>query len=454
MYLLYNFLLTISIVFVLPWWLLNLVKGKYRKGFWQRMGFYPVFPHPRPLPILRQAQDAGERGNIWIHAVSVGEVIASTSLIKSLRKEYPDIKIILSTVTDTGQQIAKEKIKEADYIIYFPFDFSWSVKRALNTINPIICIIMETELWPNFLREANKKAVPVAVINGRISERSFKRYRMISLFMKNVLESVTLFSMQTEDDAKRAIALGANHNNVRVSGNIKYDNEFKEIEEEKVKEIKNTLGVNNSDRIFIAGSTHPGEEETIIRLYSHILKNHPDFRLVIAPRHIDRVGEVEEIVKRKGLASVRKSEIRNPKSEIQNPIIILDTIGELGSLYSIADIVFVGGSLIPHGGQNILEPAFYKKPVIFGKYMMNFQEIAKEMILSGGGIQVNDEKELIKEVDGLINNGKKMIEIGEKGYQVIMKNRGALQKNLELIGEIISHRFTQTNTDKKILKRF
>ena len=271
------------------------------------MGFYPVSPHSRPLP-------GGERGNIWIHAVSVGEVIASTSLIKSLRKEYPDIKIILSTVTDTGQQIARERIKEADYIIYFPFDFSWSVKRALNTINPIICIIMETELWPNFLREASKKAIPVAVINGRISERSFKRYRMISLFMKNVLESVKLFSMQTEDDAKRAISIGANHNNVRVSGNIKYDNEFKEIEEEKVKEIKNTLGVNNSDRIFIAGSTHPGEEEIIIRLYSNILKNYSDFRLVIAPRHIDRVGEVEEIVKRKGLASVRKSEIRNPKS--------------------------------------------------------------------------------------------------------------------------------------------
>jgi len=421
-----------------------LIKGKYRRGFRQRMWFYPD-------EIKRELIN---QSPIWVHAVSVGEVIASTPLIKGLRREYPDAKIILSTVTDTGQQIAKERIKEADYIIYFPFDFSWSVKRALNTINPIVCIIMETELWPNFLREANKKAIPVAVINGRISERSFKRYRMISLFMKSVLESVRLFSMQTEEDAKRIIALGADKRNVNVSGNIKYDSEFKEIEEEKVKEIKNTLGVNNNDRIFIAGSTHPGEEETIIRLYSHILKNHADFRLVIAPRHIDRVGDVEEIVKRKGLASVRKSEIQNPKSKIQNPIIIIDTIGELGFMYSIADIVFIGGSLIPHGGQNILEPAFYKKPVIFGKYMMNFQEIAKEMILSGGGIQVNDEKELIKEVDGLINNGKKMIEIGEKGYQVIMKNRGALQKNLELIGEIISHRFTQTNTDKKILKRF
>ncbi len=413
-----------------------MARGKYRRGFWQRMGYY---------------SDEIKRGlinqsPIWIHAVSVGEVIASTSLIKSLRKEYPDIKIILSTVTDTGQQIAKEKIKEADYIIYFPFDFSWSVKRALNTINPIICIIMETELWPNFLREANRKAIPVAVINGRISERSFKRYRMISLFMKNVLESVKLFSMQTEDDAKRAIALGADKRNARVSGNIKYDNEFKEIEEEKVKEIKNTLGVNNSDRIFIAGSTHPGEEEIIIRLYSHILKNHADFRLVIAPRHIDRVGEVEEIVKKMGLDTVRKTAIskgshRSPVTSHQlKPVIILDTIGELSFMYSIADIVFVGGSLIPHGGQNILEPAFYKKPVIFGKYMMNFQEIAKEMILSGGGIQVNNEEDLIREVGGLLNHKKKMIEIGEKGYQVIMKNRGALQKNLELIKDIIGRR--------------
>ena len=429
MYLLYNLLLTASIILILPWWLLNLARGKYRRGFWQRTGFYP--------------DEIKGQSPIWIHAVSVGEVIASSSLIKSLRKEYPDIKIILSTVTDTGQQIAKEKIKEADYIIYFPFDFSWSVKRALNTINPIICIIMETELWPNFLREANKKAIPVAVINGRISERSFKRYEIISLFMKNVLESVTLFSMQTEDDAKRAIALGADKSNARVSGNIKYDNEFKEIEEEKVKEIKNTLGVNNSDRIFIAGSTHPGEEDIVVKLYSNILKNYPDFRLVIAPRHIDRVGEVEEIVKKMGLDTVRKTAIlkgshQSPVTSHQlKPVIILDTIGELGFMYSIADIVFVGGSLIPHGGQNILEPAFYKKPVIFGKYMMNFQEIAKEMILSGGGIQVNNEEDLIREVGGLLNNKKKMIEIGEKGYQVIMKNRGALQKNLELIEDII-----------------
>ena len=433
MYFIYNLLLAASIILILPWWLLNLLKGKYRRGFWQRMGYYS---DEIKEGLIKQSP-------IWIHAVSVGEVIASTSLIKSLRKEYPDIKIILSTVTDTGQQIAKEKIKEADYIIYFPFDFSWSVKRALNTINPIICIIMETELWPNFLREANKKAIPVAVINGRISERSFKRYRMISLFMKNVLKSVKLFSMQTEDDAKRITALGADKKNVNVSGNIKYDNEFKEIEKEKVKEIKNTLGVNNSDRIFIAGSTHPGEEGIVVKLYSNILKNYPDFRLVIAPRHIDRVGEVEEIVKKMGLNTVRKTEllkgsrVKGQGSSNTKPIIILDTIGELNFMYSIADIVFVGGSLIPHGGQNILEPAFYKKPVIFGKYMMNFQEIAKEMILSGGGIQVNNEEDLIREVGGLLNNKKKMIEIGEKGYQVIMKNRGALQKNLELIGEII-----------------
>src|SRR3989304_409309 len=443
MYLLYNLLLTASIILILPWWLLNLARGKYRRGFWQRTGFYP--------------DEIKGQSPIWIHAVSVGEVIASSSLIKSLRKEYPDIKIILSTVTDTGQQIAKGKIKEADYIIYFPFDFSWSVKRALNTINPIICIIMETELWPNFLREANKKAIPVAVINGRISERSFKRYGMISLFMKNVLESVKLFSMQTEDDAKRIIALGADKRNVSVSGNVKYDNEFKGIEEKKIKENKNPLRIDNSDRIFIGGSTHPGEEETVVRLYSHILKDHPDFRLVIAPRHIDRVGDVEKIVKKMGLDTFRKTALmQKAKCRMQNakPVIILDTIGELGFMYSIADIVFCGGSLIPHGGQNILEPAFYKKPVIFGKYMMNFQEIAKEMILSGGGIQVNNEEDLIREVGGLLNNKKKMIEIGEKGDQVIMKNRGALQKNLELIGEIISHRFTQTNTDKKLFRRF
>jgi 3-deoxy-D-manno-octulosonic-acid transferase len=447
MYLVYNLLLTIFAVFIIPFCLL---KGKYRAGFSQRMGFYP------PLP-----KDKGK--NIWVHAVSVGEAVASASLVKGLKGLYPDFKIILSTVTITGNRIAKEKISGADFVIYFPFDFSWVVKRAFDSINPALCIIMETELWPNFLREANLRNIPVAVVNCRISEKSFGGYKKIRPFMKQVLKNVALFNVQTERDMKRIIALGAGENNVKVCGNIKYDHEFKSVEGEKIEEIKKTIGIGSIDKILIAGSTHPGEEGVILDLYISILRRHPDLRLIIAPRHIERGGEVEEVVRKKGLASIRKTELSTPpqsppdkapplsppfeggeKGEVKRgeegegrPVIILDTIGELNFMYSIADIVFVGGSLIPHGGQNILEPAFYKKPVLFGKYMMNFQEIAREMVLSGGGIQVEDWDGLKNEVERLLNDGKRMAEMGEKGYQVIMRNRGALQRNLGLIGEMI-----------------
>jgi 3-deoxy-D-manno-octulosonic-acid transferase len=436
MYLLYNLFLTVSIIFILPWWLLNLTKGKYRAGFWQRMGFYPDEIKRRLL----------NQSTIWIHAVSVGEVIASAPLIKELKKRYPDFKIILSTVTVTGNRMANKKIKEADYIVYFPFDFLWSVRKALNSINPVVCLIIETELWPNFLRILNLKGIPAIIVNGRISEKSFRGYMMARVFMKYVLKNIRLFSMQTDEDAEKVIDIGADKNNVKVTGNIKYDHEFKQMGDEDINRIRVSLGLKNNDEVFIAGSTHSGEEEIIIGLYLNVLKHYPALRLLIAPRHIERVGDVEEIVKKMGLNTVRKTAIskvsyQSPATSHQSrPVIILDTIGELGFMYSIATIVFVGGSLIPHGGQNVLEPAFYKRPVIFGKYMMNFKEVAADMVSSGGGIQVGGEMELKSAVEGLLDDREKMTEIGEKGYRVIIKNRGALQKNLELIEDIINQK--------------
>jgi 3-deoxy-D-manno-octulosonic-acid transferase len=441
MYRLYNLLLRVSIVFILPWCLLNLIRGKYRVGLWQRMGFYP---DEIQKGLLNQF-------TLWIHAVSVGEVIASVPLIKGLKENYPNLKIVLSTVTVTGNKIAKEKVSEADYIIYFPFDFLGSIKRALKAVNPSACIIMETELWPNFLKELNVKDIPTVIVNGRVSEKSYKGYNIIKPFMKEILKNISLFNMQTEGDAKKIITLGAKKRNVIITGNIKYDCNFKKIDDDDIKEIKDTLGINGKERILIAGSTHSGEEDTIVDVYSSLLKDHPDFRLIIAPRHIERAGEVEEIIKMRGLVPVRRTCLFKGDNTISlsacgyaqaggRPVIILDTIGELSFIYSIGTIVFVGGSLIPHGGQNILEPLFYKKPVLFGKYMMNFHEISKDICSSGGGIQVNDKNDLRKEVAGLLDNEKRMAEVGEKGYQMIMRNRGALQKNLKLIGEMMSRR--------------
>jgi len=425
-YFLYNTLLTIGVFVGFPFFLVKLLTTpKYRPGAAHRLGFYPRGTATR----LR----GGEV--LWVHAVSVGEVIAALPLIRELRRRRPEAKIVLTTVTATGNRIARAQAKEADVVLFFPFDLQPVVGRAIRLIRPALFLLVETEIWPNCVHTLARKRVPIVVVNGRISERSFQGYRRIRFLMKRVLSDITLFSMQTEEDARRIIALGAPPERVRMNGNIKFDLAAPPSTPEATEQMREDFSLSRTGPIFLAGSTHPGEEETIIGIYGRLRSSQPDLLLILAPRHPERSPEVAELLRRAGLDFGRRS-----RKEGKSPVLLLDTVGELARLYEIADVAFVGGSLAPHGGHNILEPALYGIPVLFGPHMENFPEIARIMKERGGGIECADASTLEETVKKLINDPEKRETIGRAGRTVIEENRGALEKTLKLIDRLIAAR--------------
>ena len=430
MYFFYNLSIVFLTILISPLLLFKVVtKKKYRMGLKQRLGLLPAG--------VKELQ--GKRP-IWLHAVSVGEVNASLPLIKGIKERYPDIDMIVSTITATGNMTARDKVKETDHIIFFPFDYPWIVKRVVEDINPRLFITMETEIWPNFLKTLRSREIPSLILNGRISNRSFGRYRAARFFMKQVLSCLSFIGMQTERDAERITAIGAEAEKVQVMGNIKFDASIP-ISERDGNRLKNSLGLLDHEEIMIAGSTHAGEEEKVLEMYRRIKKEHPSFILIIAPRHLERVREIEELVQKSGFLPVRKTSLEKGLENSfreNNSVLILDTLGELSGLYRISSLIFVGGSLMPDiGGHNILEPAVCKKPVFFGPYMDNFTEVALTMKREGGGIQIKNESEFFKKADELLRDKKKYAELGIKAYQAIQKNQGALLKSLEAVKKFI-----------------
>lgn len=430
MYFLYNFLLISILIVASPFWIFKiLTKEKYRKGLIEKLGILPSDLKKRDSNKVR----------VHVHAVSVGEVIAATPFIKELKKRHPEISLVLSTVTPTGNEMAHKRLPEADHIIYFPFDLPWVVKKVINTVRPCLYITVETELWPNFLREVKLSGAKSIIINGRISPHTFKGYMRIKPFMKRTLSYVDLFCMQSDEDAGKIKAIGAPEGAVRVTGNMKYDQRFVDISEDEVSIKKRVLGINREDRVIIAGSTHRGEDEIILEAYKECLKGDEKIRLIIVPRHIERTGEIERLVKMQGLEMVRRTGLNNSKENTipYNTVIIGDTIGELATLYSIATVVIIGGSFIPHGGQNPLEAIYYKKPVVFGEHMFNFREIAGEILENGAGIKVEKAEDLTKALKALLNDPNRQRKMGEKGYEIILKNKGAVDRNLDIVEEFL-----------------
>lgn len=364
---------------------------------------------------------------IWIHAVSVGEVMASLPLIKRIKRRYPERGLVLSTVTEAGNLLAQEKARESDSIIYLPFDMSFSVKKALKRIDPAIFVMIETEIWPNLLRTLSKKDIPSIVINGRISETSFKGYKKIRPFMREVFKDISAFGMQTSSDAERIKALGADTSKIGIIGNIKFDQPIPQGNP-SIEEFKTLI---EGKRLFVAGSTHEGEEEIILYVFEKIKKIHPDLLLLIAPRHIERVGKIEGLLKEKGITYRKKTELVGGVGEAT--VIILDTIGELAELYSIASVVFVGGSLVPVGGHNILEPAIHSKPILFGPYMGNFQDMAQIFLEKGAAIQVSDGNQIASELEFLLWDEEASREMGKMAFKVVEENRGAIERALWII---------------------
>ena len=376
------------------------------------------------------------RKNIWLHTVSVGEAQAASALVKNLKHEYPDFCLVISTVTETGNKVARKLAGPQDIVIYSPLDVSFIVKKVASIINPKLFVIAETEIWPNLIINLARKSVPVILVNGRISANSFRGYKIIRPFFKKLLRSFNLFCMQTKEDAQRIVELGAEKSKVKATGNMKFDissSEFRMF-------MSSELGLKENEKLLIAGSTHRGEEEIILQAYKELVKNHSDLRLLIAPRHIERAQELERLVAKLGFRAQRFSNIgltTNYEPQTTNPILILDTIGRLKNIYALADIVFIGGSLIPHGGQNPIEPAIFGKAILFGPYMSNFSNISEAFLNNRAAIMLKDAPQLKDACSKLLKEPILRRDLGHRAKELVQKNKGATLKNMGLIRHLL-----------------
>ncbi len=447
MYFIYSIFLSFAFLALMPYFLYQVFSNqKYFSNFSERLGKLP-----------ESFWDAS-RPTIWIHAVSVGETIAAQTLVKSLQEKFPAHRFVFSTTTATGQAVARSRISEADAFCYFPFDWKFSIRKSLRSIHPSVVILMESELWPNFLHECKKQKIPVIVANGRVSDRSFRRSMKFAFWFRRMTANVTYFLMQSEADAARILALGAKPETVIVTGNIKYDIGGRIGVPPVLSSLAAELAL-QANPLIIAGSTMDGEEEIILAAYLELKKKTglENTRLMIAPRHPERFEAVAKLLDSAHLKFVRRSVLAHQvetvgnqnftqliNDSIQNSdVILLDSIGELASLYRFAAVVFIGGSLVPKGGHNILEPAFDGRPVIVGPYMENFCEITEEFkrreaVLQLQGTTDSELTIALREamIELLINPTQSEM-LGEKAREAVNANRGATTKTVDIIASLI-----------------
>ena len=367
----------------------------------------------------------------WIHAVSVGEAIAAAPLVEGLRRRWPALPLVVSTVTETGARVVRQRFNGLASHRYLPLDFPGASRRVIASIRPAFFVGMETELWPNLLRTLAARGVPAMVANGRLSDRSFRRYRLVRGAMRRVLADVSVFGMQSDEDARRVIALGATPERVVVTGNVKH--EALPDPAGAADLWRRLAGLAPRQMVWIAGSTHRGEEGAVLDAHVAARATRPDLALIIAPRHPERVGEVISLVTARGFTAVRRSELPGAVPDRATTVIVLDTVGELAQLYSIADVVFVGGSLAPFGGHNMLEPAARAKPVLFGPHTTNFRDAATLLLDSEGGRLVHDSRELGVELIRLLDDPLLRATSGEKAHAAVAAQHGAVGLTLELI---------------------
>lgn len=429
MYSLYSLLLAVGLVAGLPFWLFQAIRHrKYTHGLGERFGRVPV-----------RLQKSPRDPAIWIHAVSVGEVLAISKLVEQLHCALSQYRIVVSTTTDTGQKLARAKFGEEN-VFYFPLDFSFCMQRYLKAFNPDLVILAETEFWPNFLRLSRRHGASIAVVNARISDRSFPGYRRWRWLFSRVLQNVDLLVAQTEEDKRRLIEIGAAAERVQVSGNLKFD-----IAPAAVSEIVSRLRENfrrsNSTPIFVAGSTVESEEEgLLLSAFHNVLTNHPNAVMVLAPRHPDRFDEVAALLREFGVPCWRRTLWK--KEPICGGVFLLDSIGELGSIYSLADVAFVGGSLVPRGGHNIIEPAQYGVPIIVGNHTDNFRDIVA-LFQSRDAVKVVGPAELPLVLIELLASPAQRAELGRRAQETLQSQMGATQRTVSALQQLLSSRQPQ-----------
>ena len=428
MYLAYSLLTLILFVVVSPYFVYQAIRyKKYIGSLGQRLGYLPI------------SFNVDGEESIWIHAVSVGEALTARALAEDLKARYPRLRLFLSTTTMAGQEVARRSLHHVDAVFYFPFDWAFIVRRTLNIVKPRVFIMMETELWPNLLRVCRKRGVKMAVINGRISSRSYPRYRLIRPFFRHVLADVDRFCMQSEESARRLVDLGADPARVTVTGSLKFDSlevPTAAAHGRPRERVLRFFRISPNRPVIVAGSTIRGEEAAVLRAFARIKTTMPNALAIVAPRQAERFGEVERLSREAGFVTARRSELPID-AEPRADVVVLDSLGELAQLYQVATAVFVGGSLVNQGGHNILEPAMYGKPIVFGPYMQNFQEIADAFITNGAAMQVQSDRELDEALLTLVTDPVRRARLGAAARALVEANRGAKNKTLAVIADLL-----------------
>ncbi len=418
MVIIYDLIFLVYAIVTLP---VLLLKGKWHESFAQRFGSFSA----ALLARLR------EKRNLWIHAVSVGEVQAVGGLIKELKKAYPQYQLVLTTVTKTGFELAQQNFAQECLVLYAPVDLSWSVRRFVRNVSPTVYLVAETEIWPNLWLALGKDRIPIVQVNGRISDQAFGRYERIKWLLAPIINKAHLFCMQSERDVKRLVALGALPQKVHLAGNIKFDDVA-----DSVGFHPQDYGLLPEEPVWIAGSTHPGEEEIILSVYAQLRAAHPRLRLILAPRHPHRVKEVCHLVESQNFGVRLFSTLSTTRVQADE-VIVVDTIGQLRSLYSLATVVFVGKSLRVGGGHNIIEPAFWSKPIVVGPAMQNFQDILDIFLQHQAIRQVADAKDLMKNVSELLANSAERERLGASAKDAIRQYQGATRRIVMALSALV-----------------
>jgi 3-deoxy-D-manno-octulosonic-acid transferase len=419
MHLLYSILLLLAAVVTGPYWLVkSLRKKKYLAAVPERLGLR--------LPAL-----APSVGPIWIHAVSVGEVLAAKPLVTALVAAKPLLPIVISTVTTTGRELAQKEFPFAAAIVYFPFDWGLCIKRFLRRLQPRLIVIMETELWPNFMRHCSRASIPLLLANGRISDRSFRRYLRFRFFAKSMLVQLSAILAQTSEDRDRFVQLGAPSARVFMAGNLKFDFPPPSMaaDGEWLQTLRFCMGLNPDTPVVVIGSTMRGEEPLFLEAFGQVLRNRPDARLIIAPRHPERFNEVADCIQKTGMTFLRRSMLPD-QSHPEVQVLLLDTIGELRKVYSLASVAIIGGSFLPFGGHNILEPAALGKAILFGPHMTNFKEIA-DLFKKSEAARQTSLAALPGDLDELLQDSRLRDRLGERASFTYSQNQGATQATLQ-----------------------
>ncbi|MEO5741537.1 MAG: 3-deoxy-D-manno-octulosonic acid transferase [Vicinamibacterales bacterium] len=429
MYVLYSLLILILGVVVSPYLAYQAIRyKKYIGSLGQRMGYLPV------------SFNLDGEDSIWIHAVSVGETMTVRALIADLRRRYPALRIFLSTTTMAGQQVARRNVQDVDAVFYLPLDLSFIVRRTLRLVKPRLFVMMETEIWPNLLRQCKRTGVATVMVNGRISSRSYPRYKMARPFFRKVLGDVDRFCMQTEESARRVIDIGAVPAHVVVTGSLKFDSlditGAATLDGRGQNRVLRYFRMTSGRPVIVAGSTMREEEQLVLQAFRRIKANTANPLLVLAPRHPERFAEVAQLARDQAFVTAKRTDLAID-AEPRADVVVLDTIGELAQVYQIATAVFVGGSLVDTGGHNILEPAVYGKPIVFGPHMHNFKEIAEAFIAQDAAIQVSGVRELEEALRALLTDPVRRARLGAAARALVESNRGAKDKCLAIIAQLL-----------------